>query len=71
MRGKIHQEREFGLEPCVPGTEHIKGMSEIPAFVVAVPALACVRGGVVASIAVTESAGGGAGSGMAPIRGCM
>ena len=69
--GEVHQERELDLKLCVPGTEHIKCMSEIPALVVAVPAPARVRVGIVAPTAIAESAGGWAGGKVPPIRGCM
>lgn len=63
--------RGLDLEPCIPGTEHVKGMPKIPAFIVAVPAPACVRVGIVAPTGATERAGGRAGKKMAPIGGCV
>ncbi len=69
--GKVHEKRELDLELCISGTEHIKGMPEIPAFIVAVPAPSRVRVGIVAPAAIAERAGAQAGSRVVPIRGDM
>ena len=54
---KVHQQGELDLELCIPGTEHIEGMPEIPAVIVAVPSPSCVRVGIVAPTAIAERAG--------------
>lgn len=69
--GEVHQEGELNPELCIPGTEHIKGMPEIPAVIVAVPSPSRVRVGIMTATAIAESAGARAGSEMAPIRGCV
>lgn len=69
--GEVHQQWEFNLELCIPGTEHIKGMPEIPAFISAVQPPSRIRVGIVAPTAVAERAGVRAGSRVPPIRGGM
>ena len=68
---EVHQQGELSPELCIPGTEHIKGIPEIPAVIVAVPSPSRVRVGIMTATAITESAGVRAGSEMAPIRGCV
>ena len=55
--GEVHQQWELSLELCIPGTEHIKGMPEIPAVIVAVPSPSRVRVGIMAPTAIAERAG--------------
>lgn len=55
--GEVHQQWELNPELCIPGTEHIKGMPEIPAVIVAVPSPSRVRVGIMAPTAIAERAG--------------
>lgn len=54
---EVHQQWELDPGLCIPGTEHIKGMPEIPAAIVAVPSPSRVRVGIMAPTAIAERAG--------------
>ena len=69
--GKLHQKGEFDFECIVPGAEHVKGMPEVPCFVIAVPAPFSIGVGIMAGTAGAVRAGTAAGRKMPAERGRM
>lgn len=69
--GKLHQQGKFDPERIVPGAEHVKGMPEVPGFVVTVPSPFGIGVGIMAGTTGAVRAGAGAGRKMPAERGGM